>query len=79
MTSNDGLARRRAAMIAAGYWRDQTLLDHLNRAIERTPDKTALVAIRSESGEEKRLAYKADRPALQLAGSAASAARNWAR
>ena len=58
MTSNDGLARRRAAMIAAGYWSDQTLLDHLNRAIERTPDKTALVAIRSESGEEKRLAYR---------------------
>ena len=58
MTSNDNLARRRAAMIAAGYWRDQTLLDHLNRAIERTPDKTAIVAIRSESGEEKRLTYK---------------------
>jgi cyclohexanecarboxylate-CoA ligase len=57
MTSNDNLTRRRAAMIAAGYWRDQTLLDHLNRAIKRTPDKTALVAIRSESAEEKRLAY----------------------
>src|SRR4029077_10829235 len=57
MTSNDNLTRRRAAMIAAGYWRDQTLLDHLNRAIKRTPDKTAIVAIRSESVEEKRLAY----------------------
>jgi cyclohexanecarboxylate-CoA ligase len=57
MTSNDNLTRRRAAMIAAGYWRDQTLLDHLNRAIKRTPDKTAPVAIRSESAEEKRLAY----------------------
>ena len=45
-------------MIAAGYWRDQTLLDHLDRAIERTPDKIAIVAIRSESGEEKRLAYR---------------------
>ncbi len=58
MMNNDSLARRRAAMIAAGYWRDQTLLDHLNRAIERTPDKAAIVAIRSESGEQKRLAYK---------------------
>ncbi len=58
MMSNDSLARRRAAMIAAGYWCDQTLLDHLNRAIQRTPDKTAIVAIRSESGEEKRLTYK---------------------
>jgi cyclohexanecarboxylate-CoA ligase len=57
MTSYDNLTRRRAAMIAAGYWRDQTLLDHLNRAIKRTPDKTAIVAIRSESAEEKRLAY----------------------
>jgi len=72
MTSNDRLARRRVAMIAAGYWPDQTLLDHLNRAIERTPDKTAIVAIRSETGEEKRLAYKeigqlSDRLAARLA------------
>ena len=78
MTSNDGLARRRAAMIAAGYWSDQTLLDHLNRAIERTPDKTALVAIRSESGEEKRLHTRRS-ASSPTPGSAASAARNWAR
>lgn len=58
MMSNDRVARRRAAMIDAGHWRGQTLLDHLNRAIERTPDKTAIVAIRSDSGEEKRLSYK---------------------
>ena len=48
MTGDDRLAQRRAAMIAAGYWRDKTILDHLDRAIERTPDKTAIVAIRSE-------------------------------
>ena len=36
MTGDDRLAHRRAEMIAAGYWRDKTILDHLDRAIERT-------------------------------------------
>lgn len=58
MTNNDSLARRRRAMIAARHWRDQTLLHHLHHAIERTPDKTAIVAIRSKTREEKRLTYK---------------------
>ena len=73
MTGDDRLAHRRAEMIAAGYWRDKTILDHLDRAIERTPDKTAIVAIGSEGGQEKRLTYKAidrlaDILALRLAG-----------
>lgn len=38
MTGDDRLAQRRATMIAAGYWRDKTILDHLDRAIERTPE-----------------------------------------
>ena len=54
MMGDDRLAQRRAAMIATGYWRDKTILDHLDRAIECTPDKTAIVAIRSEGGQEKR-------------------------
>ena len=58
MTADDRLAQRRAAMTAAGHWRDKTILDHLDRVIERTPDKTAIVAIRSEGGQEKRLTYK---------------------
>jgi cyclohexanecarboxylate-CoA ligase len=52
------LAQRRAAMTAAGCWRDETLLDHLARAVARTPDKTAIVAVRSESGQETRLIYR---------------------
>jgi cyclohexanecarboxylate-CoA ligase len=73
MMGDDRLAQRRAAMIAAGYWRDKTILDHLDRAIECTPDKTAIMAIRSEGGQEKRLTYKeidrlSDILALRLAG-----------
>ena len=58
MTSNSTRAKRRAAMIAAGHWRDETLLDHLDRAVARFPDKTAIVAVRSESGQEVRLSYR---------------------
>jgi cyclohexanecarboxylate-CoA ligase len=58
MTANHRLAKRRAAMTAAGYWRNQTLLDHLDRAIERVPDKTAIVAVQSETGNEARLTYR---------------------
>jgi cyclohexanecarboxylate-CoA ligase len=58
MTSNSTPAKRRAAMMAAGHWRDETLLDHLDRAVKSSPDKTAIVAIRSESGEEVRLSYR---------------------
>jgi cyclohexanecarboxylate-CoA ligase len=56
-TPNDRLSKRRAAMTAAGHWRDETLLDHLGRALARTPDKTAIVATRSETGQETRLSY----------------------
>ncbi len=56
-TPNDRLSKRRAAMTAAGHWRDETLLDHLGRALARTPDKTAIVATRSETGAEMRLSY----------------------
>ncbi|WP_342640061.1 cyclohexanecarboxylate-CoA ligase [Rhodoligotrophos ferricapiens] len=49
---------RRTAMIAAGHWRDQTLLDHLARAVAATPEKLAVVAFRSENGGETRLTYR---------------------
>lgn len=58
MTTNHTLAKRRAETIAAGHWRDETLLDHLDRAIARFPDKTAIVAAPAESGQEVRLTYR---------------------
>lgn len=52
------LLARRPAMRAEGHWRDETLLDHLARAVARTPNRTAIVARRSETGEETRLSYR---------------------
>jgi cyclohexanecarboxylate-CoA ligase len=54
----DRLLARRAAMRAAGHWRDETLLDHLARAVAATPDRLAIVARRSETGEERRIDYR---------------------
>jgi cyclohexanecarboxylate-CoA ligase len=51
------LLQRRAAMRAEGHWRDDTLLDFLARAVAATPDRTAVVAMQSETGREKRLSY----------------------
>lgn len=58
MEVDQRFAKRRAEMTAAGHWRDETLLDHLDHAVARIPDKTAIVAVRSESGEETRLTYR---------------------
>ena len=49
---------RRAAMISAGAWRDETLLDHFSRHLAAAPEKTAIVARRSETGVETRLTYR---------------------
>jgi len=38
-TPNDRLSKRSAAMTAAGHWRDETLLDHLGRALDRLTQK----------------------------------------
>ncbi|MBR0659069.1 cyclohexanecarboxylate-CoA ligase [Neoroseomonas oryzicola] len=51
------LLARRAAMRAAGHWRDETLLDHLARAVAARPSHTAIVARRSETGEARRITY----------------------
>jgi cyclohexanecarboxylate-CoA ligase len=56
-TQRDRLAARRAAMRAAGHWRDETLLDHLARAVAARPDRTAIVARRSEDGASRRITY----------------------
>lgn len=52
------LMARRPAMRERGDWRDETLLDHFARAVAATPDRTALVAFRSETGAEKRFTYR---------------------
>ena len=68
------LMKRRAEMIGRGDWRDETLLDHLARAVATDPDKTALVAIRSDGaeggpGQETRLTYREiDRLSDHVAG-----------
>ena len=71
--SNDlGVKARRDAMIAAGLWRDETLLDHFRRNVARLGDKVALIATRAERGDETRLTYAeldrlSDRVAVGLA------------
>ena len=79
MTSNNTVAKRRAAMTAAGHWRDETLLDHLDRAVESSPDKTAIVAVRSDSGRGNAAELSRARPAVGRAGGAAGGARRRAR
>ena len=51
------IAIRGPAMRAQGFWRDETLLHHLARAVARSPAKTAIVACRSDIGTETRLSY----------------------
>ena len=65
------LAARGPAARAAGHWGDATLRDHLARAVAATPGRTAIVARRSEGGEERRISYReldalATRVALSL-------------
>ena len=52
------IAIRGPAMRAQGFWRDETLLQHLARAVARSPDKTAIIACRSDVGTETRLSYR---------------------
>ncbi len=62
------LLARRDAMVAGGFWRDETLLDHLARAVAARPSHTAIVARRSEGGAEARLSYaELDRRATLVA------------
>ncbi len=58
MTQNIGPSARRQAMIEAGLWRDETLLDHFRRDVAALGDKTALIATRAERGDGVRLTYR---------------------
>lgn len=54
----DSLSKRRPSMRESGHWRDETLLDHLARAVAKMPGKTAVIAAQSEQGRETRLTYE---------------------
>jgi cyclohexanecarboxylate-CoA ligase len=58
MTNDLDLALRREAMRKAGFWRDETLLDHFRKNVEAFPEKTALVATRAEDGSEIRFTFR---------------------
>ncbi len=52
MALRENFEMRRAVMTASGYWRNETLLDHFAHNVARNPRKVALIAKRSETGEE---------------------------
>lgn len=65
------LAPRRAESIAKGWWHDRTINDDLDACTTAYPDKLALTAVRSETGEVRRFSYRelaalADRMAVGL-------------
>jgi len=65
------LLPRRAACIANGFWHDRTINDYLTVCVEKFPEKIALTAIKTESGEITRFTYRelatmADRIAIGL-------------
>ena len=65
------LLPRRAACIANGFWHDRTINDDLTVCVEKFPEKIALTAIKTESGEITRFTYRelatmADRIAIGL-------------
>jgi cyclohexanecarboxylate-CoA ligase len=55
---HERLMARGPAARAAGLWGDETLRDHLARAVAATPDRAAIVACRSEGGAEHRITYR---------------------
>jgi cyclohexanecarboxylate-CoA ligase len=66
------LPPRRAESIAKGWWFDRTINHELDACVAAYPDKIALTAVRSESGELRRFTYRelgalADRIAVGLA------------
>ncbi len=65
------LPARRAAMVKQGLWHDRTINQDLDACLAACPDKLALTALRTESGEVKRFTYlemarMADRIAVGL-------------
>jgi cyclohexanecarboxylate-CoA ligase len=65
--------QRVEAMQVQRYWGDELLVDHLDRCIAQTPDKTAIVDFNSMDGTGRRLSYRefgglVERIAIGLAG-----------
>lgn len=52
------IAPRLAQMKAQGHWRDETILDHFQRALRDCPEKAAVVAYRDGRTEPLRLSYR---------------------
>jgi cyclohexanecarboxylate-CoA ligase len=52
------LPPRRAESIAWGLWHDRTINDDLDACLADHPDKLALTAVKLESGEVRRFAYR---------------------
>lgn len=52
------LPPRRAGSIAGGWWHDRTINDDLDACVAAYPDKLALTALRSETGELRRFTYR---------------------
>jgi cyclohexanecarboxylate-CoA ligase len=64
---------RRAAMLASGLWRNETINHSMERALSTCPDKEAVVAYRVDRSEPTRLTY------FELDRRADVAAANFAR
>lgn len=65
------LASRREQSMARGWWHDRTINQDLDACVAAYPDKLALTALRSETGELRRFTYRelgtlADRIAVGL-------------
>ncbi|MBS0342659.1 MAG: cyclohexanecarboxylate-CoA ligase [Proteobacteria bacterium] len=65
------LPPRRDQSVRLGHWHDRTINDALDACVAAHPDKTALTAVRADSGETRRFSYAelnrlADRMAVGL-------------
>ncbi len=49
---------RKEAMLKQGHWLNQTILDFLRSAVEKSPDKTALVSFKLEQRTEQTFSYQ---------------------
>jgi len=67
------IAPRLKAMTEAGYWRNQTINDFMAQALRECPEKTAVVAYRSDRAAPERLSYR------ELDARVTRMARNFAR
>lgn len=49
---------RKEVMLKQGYWLNQTIVDFLRSAVEKNPDKTALVSVKVENQTEQTFSYQ---------------------